>query len=127
MSLTNEKNTKIFGRFLNKCGIIFDNIDQLNHMIIPRENLLSTIVYQKVKEDIPELKQIFSSSKLTSLHKFASEKQQWPLLNIVRQILKSYGYLLKPIRKSDGYNEQGKKKIKRLFLIQKIQKNQNIS
>ena len=36
--------------------------------------------------------------------------QRWPLINIVRQILKQYNFLFEPIRKSDGYTEDGKKK-----------------
>lgn len=48
------------------------------------------------------------------------KKQRWPLLNLVRQLLKVNMYEMKPIRKSDGYTKDGKKKYVRFFLIQKI-------
>jgi hypothetical protein len=117
-----EQTNQLFLEFLNKCGLNAQNMEELNKIIIPRENLLSITIYDSVKNDIPELKKKFSSSKLTSLQKNANINQKWPLLNIVRQILKVYGFLLNPIRKSDGYDKNGKKKIKRFFIIEKIKK-----
>ena len=66
------------------------------------------------------MKQVFTSSALTSLQSTAEEHQKWPLLNLVRQILKIHSYMMKPIRKSDGYTKEGKKKYKRFFLITKV-------
>ena len=40
--------------------------------------------------------------------------------NIVRQILKSNNYLMHPIRKSNGYTKDGKKKYLRYFVLKKI-------
>ena len=62
--------------------------------------------------DIIILKKKFSSSSLTSLQKSAELEQKWPLLNLVRQVLKSCNYLMKPIRQSAGYDKEGKKKDK---------------
>ena len=45
--------------------------------------------------------------------------QKWPI-NIIRQILKTVDYNLKPIRLSDGYTKARKKKYKRLFKIEKM-------
>ena len=80
----------------------------------------NTIVEEIIEEIVSMKKSGFSSSSLTALQKNAKERQKWPLLNIVRQILKVYGYLLHPIRKSDGYDETGKKKMKRFFIIKKV-------
>jgi hypothetical protein len=63
---------------------------------------------------------MFSSSMLTSLQTNAPKKQKWPLLNLVRQILKSNDYKMEPIRKSAGYTKDGKKIYKRFFLIKKF-------
>jgi hypothetical protein len=110
---------EIAKKILDETGIHFENEDELNGMLIPREQLLDITKYENVKPKIPELKKIFSSSLLTSLHKTAELQQKWPLLNLVRQILTMYGYHLVPVRKSDGYTLDGIKKFKRYFQIEK--------
>mgnify|MGYP000669095859 CR=1 FL=1 len=112
-------------KFLKKCKIQFNVEDQLDGQLIPREILLSKDVYNEVKEEIVELKKKFSSSSLTSLQKTAESGQKWPLLNLVRQVLKTCNYQMKPIRKSDGYKKDGKKKYKRFFLIGKYTSTKN--
>tara|TARA_A100001015_G_C14950564_1_gene696552 strand:- start:920 stop:1345 length:426 start_codon:yes stop_codon:yes gene_type:complete len=117
---------KIVKDFLNKCSIVFDDFEQLDGMNIPRDVLLSDIKYEEVKNDIEKIKNIYSSGSLTSLHKNAKENQKWPLLNLVRQILKSNNYKMDPIRKSNGYTKEGKKKYLRFFVIKKIKSKQDI-
>ena len=112
-------------KFLKKCKIQLNVEDQLDGQLIPREILLSKDVYNEVKEEIVELKKKFSSSSLTSLQKTAESGQKWPLLNLVRQVLKTCNYQMKPIRKSDGYKKDGKKKYKRFFLIGKYTSTKN--
>ena len=58
--------------FLNKCKIPFDSYEQLNNLIIPRETLLSTETYDMIREEIPKLRDIFSSSSLTSFAETSS-------------------------------------------------------
>ena len=115
-----DKNEKIV-LFLNKCGIIISNIDLLNGLLIERDILLDNERYNNIIENIPDLKTYNSSSVLTSLQSNAKDNQKWPLINIVRQLLKTIGYNMKPIRKSDGYLNN-KKKYKRYFLIEKLDK-----
>lgn len=98
------------------------NLDTIEGIMIPREMLLSDSIYEKIKPKIPELKQNFSSSYMTSLHENAGKTQKWPLLNLVRQILSTSHYQMKPHRKSDGYTKEGVKKYKRFFLIVKEKK-----
>ena len=112
-------------KFLKKCKIQFDVEDQLEGQLIPRDILLSKDIYNEVKNDIIELKKRFSSSSLTSLQKTAESGQKWPLLNLVRQILKTCNYQMKPVRRSDGYEKDGKKKYKRFFLIGKYSSTKN--
>ena len=111
-------------KFLNNCTIVFDDWNQLDGMLIPRETLLSTMTYDNIKDDIQTMKKIYSSGSLTSLQKNAQDIQKWPLLNLVRQILKSNNYKMEPIRKSDGYTQEGKKKYLRYFIIKKIKINE---
>ena len=109
-------------QFLNKVGIEFENVEQLDGQLIPRDILLNTDLYEEIKKDIPELKKLFSSSSHTSLHKNAEESQKWPIINITRQILKSCNFDMEPIRRSDGKTKDGKKRFKRYFKISKINK-----
>mgnify|MGYP003999304455 CR=1 FL=1 len=115
-----SSNDEIIKKFLNKCNIVFDEFSQLEGMNIPRETFLSKEVYNKVKNDIEEIKKFYSSGSMTSLQKNAGTSQKWPLLNLVRQILKSNNYLMHPIRKSNGYTKDGKKKYLRFFVLKKI-------
>jgi len=106
--------------FLKQCNFKLENTQQLDGLFIPRTLLLSPQVYETVKPHIIELKKKFSSSALTALQKDAEKEQKWPLLNLVRQILKACDYQMKPIRKSAGYTVDGKKKYARFFLINKL-------
>lgn len=115
-----EESQKIVKEFLNKCSIVFEDFNQLDGMLIPRDLLLSKDKYEIVKEDIDKMRELYSSGSLTSLQKTAKENQKWPLLNLVRQILKSNNYKMDPIRKSNGYTKEGKKKYLRFFMIKEI-------
>lgn len=106
-------------------GIPFEELNEIDGLLIEREILLSLEKYETVKEKIPELKKYLSSSCLTSLQKDANLKQKWPLLNLIRQVLKIYYFKMDPIRKSNGYTKEGKKLYKRFFLIKKIEKQGN--
>jgi hypothetical protein len=100
-------------------GLKFEILNDLDSLLIPREQLLDDKKYEEIKKHIPELKKIFSSSCMTSLQKNADKIQKWPLLNLARQILSFYNYKMEPIRKSDGYTLEGIKKYKRFFQIKK--------
>jgi hypothetical protein len=120
-------------KILEKSGIFFlknetaenENAEKENaepEILIERDSLLNNNIYNELKNDIIELKKMFSSSALTSLQKEADKKQKWPLLNLVRQVLHVYGYKMTPVRKCDGYTEDGIKRFKRYFSITKMQK-----
>ena len=113
-------NLQIIKDFLNKCSIVFDDFSQLDGMLIPRDLLLSNEKYEYVKDDIEKMKKLYSSGSLTALQKNAEASQKWPLLNLVRQILKSNNFKMDPIRKSNGYTKEGKKKYLRFFAIKQI-------
>ena len=103
-------------------GFNIELLSDLDGLFIPREQLLCDTKYEEIKNKIPDLKKNFSSSFMTSLQKNAEFSQKWPLLNLTRQILNTYGYKMVPIRKSDGYTLEGIKKYKRFFQIKKINK-----
>ena len=105
--------------FLKVIDISIETLDALNHFEIPREKLLDIKRYNLAQEHILKFKDIFSSSYLTSLQSNAAINQKWPLINLLRQILKAYGYQLKPKRKAAGYKKDGIKLYKRVFIINK--------
>ena len=58
--------------------------------------------------------------KWVQLQSHADTHQRWPLLNLVRQVLRSFNYKLVPKRVCDGYTIDGKKKYKRMFIVEKM-------
>jgi len=116
----NSQQQENIRNFLNKCKIYIKNFDELNGMLIPRELLLDHALYENIQEEIVFLKQVFTSSALTSLQSTAKDSQKWPLLNLVRQVLRSCHYKMTPKRISAGYTKEGKKVFKRMFVIEKF-------
>ena len=66
--------------------------EELEGFMIERILLLNNELYKKLYEEIPKIKTILSSSKYNSVHSVAEEKQKWPLINLIRQILRKYTY-----------------------------------
>jgi hypothetical protein len=91
-------------------------------LIIEREMLLSKEKYECLKPHIVELKKIFSSKCMTSMHASAECNQKWPYLNLVRQVLKRMGYNIEPERRCAGRDENGKKIFERFFRLNKREK-----
>jgi hypothetical protein len=110
---------RVSKEILQNVGIEFTELNQLDGLTIYRDNLLCNDKYSEIQKMIPEIKHTFSSSFMTSIHDNASEKQRWPLINLIRQILKNYHYNMVPKKVSNGYDKDGKKKFIRLFTIQK--------
>ena len=112
-----DENSKFILKII---GLEFNDLSDLNGLVILREQLLCDTKYDEIKVLLPELKKKYSSSFMTSLQKNADLLQKWPLLNFVRQILNTYGYKMEPIRKADGYTLDGVKKYKRYKLSRTI-------
>jgi hypothetical protein len=115
-----KEKTKLILDFLNKGNITCSQLADLHGMLVPREIFFNDSVYKELKEKIPELKGIFSSSYLTALQAPAENLQRWPQLNLIRQVLRSCNFKLTPKRVSNGYTVDGKKKYKRMFIIEKM-------
>ena len=111
--------------FLNKIGLPIEDDKDLENQLVPREMFLDKEVYKKLYDEIPILKNYLKSSSNTCLHKNAEVSQRWPLLNITRQILRNYDYRMTPIRKAEGYSEDGAKIYRRYFLISKCDVSNN--
>tara|TARA_Y100000591_G_C21846033_1_gene708771 strand:+ start:151 stop:537 length:387 start_codon:yes stop_codon:yes gene_type:complete len=111
---------------LKKTNILVEDEKLMNGMIIPREILLNKDKYLELEDEINKIKKKFSSSRLTALQKTAKTNQKWPLLNLVRQLLKASNIRMIPKRKSNGYDETGKKKFRRFFILEKNEKKEKI-
>ncbi len=120
--MNNDESFKIIQEMLSLININVNDINSLEGLNINRENLLSTNIinlFQSKKNDVKELG--YSSSKLTSLHSNNNEKQQFPGINMLRQLLKCNNFKLKPYVKSMGYDKSsGKKIVYRYYIIHKI-------
>jgi hypothetical protein len=115
-----KEKIKMLITFLKDVNLSCNNLNELDGMMLYRNTLLSDEKYEEVKKKIPELKTLFSSSYMTSLQSNAEQEQRWPLLNLVRQVLRTCNYKLVPKRLSDGYSAEGRKKYKRIFIIEKM-------
>lgn len=109
---------QLYLEILSEFGIC--DLDNLDGTLIERDAFLNDEIYARIKTKISDLKTYFSSSLLTSLQKNAEEKQKFPLINIVRQLLKAKYYHMEPIRKANGYDKNGTKLYKRYFHVKKI-------
>ena len=107
-------------KILKKNNIIIENENIINGMIISRDTLLSKEKFLELKDDIESIKKKFSSSRLTALQTTAEKNQKWPLLNLIRQLLKASNIKMTPKRVCDGYDKNGKKKFKRYFILEKL-------
>ena len=104
---------------LNKCDLSLNCLADIEGIKISRDKLIKNELYEDVKGDIMKLKKIISSSFYTCIQKDPEKKQKWPLINFMRQMLKTLNYKMRPIRECDGYTTSGKKKYKRYFIIVK--------
>ena len=105
--------------FSKLCKIININSSNPIGIAIPFDKLQDDNIIKKLYDIQDKLKDVFPSSKLTSLHTNAIKKQSFPGVNIVRQIFKEMGYKLRPVNTSEGYI--GKKKIlRREYHIEKL-------
>lgn len=112
-----NKNSSKNSLFSKLCKIIKIDGNPLGK-IIPFDTLNDPLIIKELYEIQEQLKEVFSSTKLTSLHMNAIKKQSFPGVNIVRQIFKEMGYKLKPINISEGYLGN-KKLLRREYLIKK--------
>ena len=115
-----EEKYKCVIYILNACNIICNSFTELDSLVIPRTLCLNDEKYLEIIKDIPNLKKHFSSSYLTALQSTATNKQKFPLLNLIRQLLRSCNYKLTPKRITNGYTLSGEKKYIRMFIIEKM-------
>lgn len=105
-------------KLLHMCNIVVQDNKIVLPQVIERSILTDRNLYLDVMSHIPSLKLQYSSTNMSSLQETASDRQKWPLLNLVRQTLRKYNVLMTPVRMSDGYDSNGKKLFRRMFRIE---------
>ena len=105
-------------KLLHMCNISVQDNKIVLPQVIERCILTDRDLYLDVMSHIPSLKLQYSSTNMSSLQETASDRQKWPLLNLVRQTLRKYNVLMTPVRMSDGYDSNGKKLFRRMFRIE---------
>ena len=92
----------------------------MNSLTIQRDLLKGKKATKEILDLIPELREVYNSAYLTCLHDNSIYKQKYPVINLVRQILKCNYLLLTPKVISNGYEKvSGKKLVTRIFVIEK--------
>ena len=105
---------------LNKSGIYVSSFNSLDGFVFERDILLNDSKMENMQDEISKVKNIFSVSSIQSLQKNAKHRQKWPLLNLIRQVLKNINFKMIPFRKSNGYDKQKRKIFIRYFRIKKF-------
>jgi len=122
MSEVTNQGTDLIKEMLTVLQIKFELIDELDGVIIERDLLLVEEVSKHLLSFQDKIKNSgYKTGTLTSLHKNNNDKQKWPEVNILRQLLKCNGIKLKPFIKSNGYDKKtGKKNVIRYYRFEKI-------
>lgn len=108
----------ILQELLSPFHITVSSISDLKYAQIDREDLLAPAIKTLFLSKVPMLKLHYNSSKLSCLHKNAIEKQKYPQINLLRQILKCNQFSLTPKVVSMGYDPTtGKKLVKRSYVL----------
>lgn len=95
--------------------------EDLTDLTLSNKYLRNKEFNDKIVEMIPKLKKKYKSHKLTCLHKNSLEKQKFPTINMIRQILKCNELKLQPYIVCKGYDKITKEKIlERYFVIKEI-------
>ena len=96
--------------------------EDLNNLTLSNIYLRNKEFNEKIVDIIPKLKKKYKSHNLTCLHKNSLDKQKFPTINMIRQILKCNDLKLQPYTVCKGYDKITKQKIlERYFVIKEIE------
>ena len=123
MSEVTNQGIDLIKEMLTALHIKFDNTEELYGLVIERDLLLVEEVSNHLLSFQDKIKESgYKTGTLTSLHKNNNDKQKWPEVNILRQLLKCNGIKLKPFTKSNGYDKKtGKKNVIRYYRFEKLE------
>ena len=112
-----ERN-ELLRKVLSRVNITFRTLPDLHNQVISREALLDKKVCDSLLTLRPALKSHYHSDMLSCLHANSAQKQRFPSINMVRQLLRTHGMCMQPRIQSMGYDRNtGKKLVKRYYVI----------
>ena len=112
-----ERN-ELLRKVLARVNVSFSSLPDLHNQIIPRDMLLDKKVVEALLGFRDVLKTHYHSDMLSCLHANSAQKQRYPAINMVRQLLRANGMNMQPRIQSMGYDRNtGKKLVKRFFVI----------
>jgi hypothetical protein len=113
-----KERIRLMNLLLNAVGIdeIEDGIRECKEIEFNKVNEKELVL--KYYNMIFDLKQVYPSKRLTSLHENSLDAQKFPGSNMLRQILRYNGYDMRPIVRSMGYKNK-KKIVKRTYRLEK--------
>lgn len=116
-----ENSFRIIQEIFHILDISVTNWSELSNIELDSDLLRNQQIIKQLNNLKPDLKKKYKSSKLTSLHQNNLQKQKFPGVNLIRQVLKCNNYRLNPVVYSNGYCKQtGQKFTKRKYTIIKM-------
>jgi len=108
----------LMNKLLKELGIdsIDDGLKECKEIDFNKVNDKELVL--KYYKMINDLRQVYPSKYLTSLHENSLDMQKFPGSNMLRQILRYNGYDMRPLVRSMGYKNK-KKIVKRSYIIEK--------
>ena len=112
-----ERN-ELLRKVLSRVNVSFGSLPDLYNQVISREALLDKKVCDSLLSMRSALKSHYHSDMLSCLHANSAQKQRFPAVNMVRQLLRTNGMYMQPRIQSMGYDRNtGKKLVKRFYVI----------
>lgn len=98
-----------------------ENIDDLYSITIPQEKLKTEEIIKKYNDYKDNVKKIYNSSYLNCLHSNNLDKQKYPAVNMLRQVLRCENLHLYPFVIYKGYDKSGNKLKDRFYGIKNLE------
>lgn len=116
--MNSSERDELMRKVLRRINVHFKEVSELHYQIIPRDVLLDKKVLDSLLTMKDALKTHYHSDMLSCLHSNSEQKQRFPAVCMVRQLLRANGMCMRPKLESMGYDRKtGKKRVKRYYVI----------
>ena len=116
--MSSTARNELLRKVLSRVNISFTQPAELHYQVIARDTLLDKKVVDSLLSLRHALKSSYHSDMLSCLHSNSAQKQRFPAVCMVRQLLRANGMCMRPQIESMGYDKNtGKKLVKRYYVI----------